>query len=152
MKKQTNGHRWTEEELRHLIAMWLDDVDIDTIASELSVTKIAVYKQTSRMRKEGIPLPRKTNGHVVGRRNQPWTQEEVEYLVRRRNDGITAESIAIELDRSFLAVQGMIATLRKEGVAVKMMGQGVRRKWNPSTLINAIAGRNLIPDELRIVA
>lgn len=143
MKRQDHGHRWTDAKLRKLIGLWMSGVDTKEVAAALGTTAHAVNKLVTRLRSEGIPLPRKTAGHKAGRSNAPWTQEEVEYLVRRRNDRVTAEQIGLELGRSWLAVQGMIALLRKEGVAVPMLGNGVRRKWNPDSLKMAIAGRGL---------
>ena len=139
MRKQNNGHRWTDPELRRLIGMWLDGCELDSIAKEFGITSRGVNKQIGRLRRDGVPLPRRNNGHKAERYNAPWTQQEVEYLVRRRNDLATAEQIGSELGRSYLAIQGMIATLRKEGVDIQMQGQGVRRLWNPELLKISIA-------------
>ena len=143
MKTQQHGHRWTEQELRTIISMWLNDVEFDEITARVNCSRAALQKVVQRLRKEGVPLPRRKNGHRAERVNKPWTQEEVEYLVRRRNENVSAEQIASELDRSFLGVQGMIQTLRKEGVSVKMLGNGVRRLWNVESLKMACAGRKL---------
>ncbi len=146
MKRQHHGHRWTDIELRQLIGKWMDGDSLDALAEHFKCTRHGVNKQVLLMRREGIPLPRRVAGHVSDRSNKPWTQSEVEFIVRRRNDGATAEQMAVELDRSFLAVQGMIAKLRKEGVVVRMLGSGVRRLWNPDVLKAAIAGRHLVPE------
>lgn len=143
MKKITNGHRWTDGELKQLIGYCYQAKDTSEMASLLNVSRFAINKQISRLRKEGVPIPMRRNGHKAGRHNQPWTQEEIEYLFRRREDSITAEQIAVELDRSILSIQGMIQKLRKEEIPVKMLGQGVRRLWNPDILKIAIAGREL---------
>jgi transposase len=146
MKKadtQKHAHRWTEPELREFIGMYMRSVDVQTVANHFGVTVASCAKIAGRLRKEGVPLPRRTAGHIAGRRNQPWTQEEIEYLVRRRKDRATAEEIALELNRSFHGVQGMILTLRKEGVDVGMLGSGVRRLWSPERLSMACAGRGL---------
>lgn len=138
-----NDHRWTEQELRALIGLWLGGKELDEIATHFSTTRYAINKQVGRMRRDGVPLPRRKNGHVAGRRNTLWTQSEVEFLIRRRNERASAEVIAEELDRSFLAVQAMLQNLRKEGVSVRKFGQGKRRLWDPDQLRAAIVGRGL---------
>lgn len=143
MKRVNNGHRWTQDEFKRLIGYWLEGKELDEIAAIFKCTGKGINAMVGRLRREGIPLPRRTKGHRAGRSNTPWTSEEVEYLVRRRNEQITAEQIGNELGRSFLAVQAMIRVLRAEGVPVKMLGQGVRRLWNPEALKAAIAGRGL---------
>lgn len=143
MKRQDHGHRWTDKELRKMIGLWMQGVDTAEIATRMKKTISALNKMATRLRNDGIPLPRKTQGHKLGRSNTPWTQEEVEYLVRRRNDRISAEQIGVELGRTFCAVQAMILKLRQEGVAVPMLGSGVRRLWNPDRLRHAIQGREL---------
>jgi biotin operon repressor len=138
-----NDRRWTDAELKKLIGLWLGGVELDAIAQEFGSTRYAVNKVVGRLRRDGVPLPRRNAGHRAGRRNALWTQAEVEYLFRRRNEKATAEQIAEELDRSFLAVQGMIQKLRQDGVSVRMLGQGTRRLWDADALRAAIAGRGL---------
>jgi biotin operon repressor len=138
--KSVNGHRWSSAELKTLMAMWVDNKSLDVMSKELGVSRFAINKMVTRLRKEGIPLPKRTRGHEAGRRNHPWTQSEVEYLIRRREDKATCEQIAQELDRSFLGVQGMIQNLRKQDVQVPMLGCGVRKLWNADSLKAAIAG------------
>jgi len=147
MKKTTHytGHRWTNAELETLMRMWAADATLAEIASALSATEHAISHQVTRMRKNGIPLKRRTSGHMKGRSWQLWTPEEVEYLIRRREAKDTAEQIAADMGRSFLGVQGMIQKLRKEGVPVPMRGNGVRRLWCPNKLRESIAGRGMLP-------
>ena len=145
-----NDRRWTEAEMRKFIGLWIDGKNIDDIATVFGSSRYAVNKLAGRMRRDGIPLPRRNAGHRAGRRNKLWTQSEVEFLIRRRNEQATAEQISLELDRSFLAVQGMIQKLRIEGVDVRVLGRGKRRLWDAETLRGAIAGRGLRvvgPDE-----
>ena len=132
--KARNGHRWTQAELVELMRLWDAEAELDEIATAFGVTRFAVGKMVGRLRANGIPLKLRTRGHRAGRRNQSWTQAEVEYLVRRRKDRATAEQIAVELDRTFPGVQGMIAALRREEVPVQMLGSGVRRLWNADIL------------------
>jgi biotin operon repressor len=146
VKRQSHGHRWTDEELKSLMASWAEGWDVAIIADNLNVTRAAVLKMVVRLRSNGIPLAKRQAGHVAGRRNQPWTQEEVEYLVRRREQLATTEQIAIDLQRSWSSVQLMIGKLRKEGVPVKMLGCGVRRLWDPAKLMQSVAGRGLISE------
>lgn len=138
-----NDHRWTDSEMKELMGMWLGGKELDEICSHFDTTSYAINKIIGRMRKEGIPLPRRIKGHRAGRRNQLWTQSEVEYLIRRRKEKATAEDIALELDRSFLAVQGMIQRLRKEEVKVERLGQGSRKLWNPEMLRATEVSRTL---------
>ena len=138
-----HAHRWTEAELKTLIAMWVSDDDIEVIAKHFNVTRHAINAQVWRMRSEGVPIPRRRAGTQAGRSHTPWTQEEVEFLVRRRRDGATAEQIGVELGRTFSAVQAMTQTLRKSGVQIRMFGSGKRRLWSPQSLQVAMAGRHL---------
>ena len=136
MKKTTHykGHRWTHEELIKLMQLWANEVPILDIANQLKSTQISILKQVQRMRKDGIPLARRRKGHVANKSNNCWTQGEVEYLLRRRNEKATSNDIAIELERTPNAVDAMIQKLRKENVKVAMRGNGVRRLWNAESL------------------
>jgi biotin operon repressor len=147
---ERHDRKWTDADMRKLIAAWLAGTELDAIAKQFDTTRYAISKLVLRMRRDGIPLPRRTKGHRAGRANKLWTQSEVEFLIRRRNERATAEQIALELDRTFMAVQGMIQKLRIEGVDVRQFGQGKRRLWDAETLKGAIAGRGLRvvgPDE-----
>lgn len=119
-------------------------MDTAEIASLFNSTSFAINKIVVRLRREGIPLKRRTAGHRTGRVNKLWTQEEVEYVIRRRNDRATVEVIAAELGRSFIGVQNLIQKLRKEDVPIQMLGMGVRRLWNVEALKMAVAGRGLV--------
>lgn len=138
-----HGHRWTDDELKTLISMWFAGDELDLIAERFGITPRGVNRQIQRLRANGIAVPRRNAGHRAGRSNKLWTAEEVEYVVRRRNERASTESIANELDRSFLAVQGMIAELRRQGVSVRKFGQGKRRLWSAERLQEAILGRGL---------
>lgn len=139
--KHRNGRRWTTEELKRLMELWAAEKPLAEIAEALGATTHAVLHIVQRMRADGIPLARRTRGHKHGRSNKPWTQEEVEYLFRRRLAGATDEEIAVDLGRSWSAVQNMVHLLRKEGAPVAMKGNGVRRLWSVTALIGAAAGR-----------
>lgn len=136
MKKTTHykGHRWTTEELRQLMQLWADKEPLDAIADSLNSKPAAILKMVNKLRKNGIPLERRRKGHWAGRSNKPWTQGEVEYLIRRRSEKATAEEIGEELGRTPNAVSGMIHNLRSQNVPVAMLGCGVRRLWNPDAL------------------
>lgn len=136
MKKTTHykGHRWTDAELTLLMKMWAEDDPLDEIANRLKSTKTACLKQIQRMRKAGVPLHKRRNGHAATVKYKNWTQGETEYLLRRRNDKATSEEIASELGRSPNAVDAMIQKLRKEEVPVAMRGSGVRRLWDAEWL------------------
>lgn len=136
MKKTTHykGHRWTTDELRLLMKLWSDDTPLEEIARQLNATEMAISKQVFRLRREGIPLERRINGHPIGMRNKAWTHADVQYLLRRRLDYATAEQIGVELGRTRPAVCAMIQNLRKEQVPVAMRGNGVRRQWDANLL------------------
>lgn len=136
MKKTAHykGHRWTTEELKTLMALWAEKQDIKSIAEALNVTTASVLKMVVKLRKNGVPLERRKRGHVAGRSNKLWTQGEVEYLIRRRSELATCDSIATELGRTWSAVNAMIGELRKQQVPVAMLGHGVRRLWNAEEL------------------
>jgi len=136
MKKTLHytGHRWTTEELRLLMQMWASRESVSDIATKLEVTTASVLKMVGKLRSNGVPLERRTKGHVAGRSNKSWTQGEVEYLIRRREEKATCEEIGIELGRTWNAVNAMIGNLRKEHVPVAMRGHGVRRLWNVDSL------------------
>ena len=133
-KKFAYGHRWTMEELSKLMNLWQDGVELRNIAQEMQSTPHAILWIVQRLRSNGVPLTRRTKGHVSGRSNRYWTQGEVEYLVRRRNENATNETIAIELGRSECAIQAMVANLRTNLVTIPLKGRGMRRLWNPDAL------------------
>lgn len=128
------GHRWTQEELIALMAMWAEGKSPQEIADHLHATPFAVAKMVSKMRKNGIPLTRRRRGHPAGRSNTLWTQGEVEYLIRRRIERATADEIAVELGRNFSAIHGMVQKLQAELVQVPMYGNGMRRLWDANAL------------------
>lgn len=144
MKRTTHnyGHRWTQAQVKRLMEMWGHRASVETIAAKLDVTKNAVAKMVVRLRKEGVPLERRTRGHVAGRRNKPWTHAEVEYLIRRRAEKATCEEIGLELGRTVSAAAGMVQKLRGESVPVAMLGCGVRRLWDPEALKAMTAARD----------
>lgn len=148
MKKTVHykGHRWTNEEIKLLMKMWGEERTIDEIGEALNTTRYALNKMVTRLRNEGVPLKHRTKGNTADRAFNLWSQGEVEYLVRRRQEKATAEEIASELGRTYIAVQGMIQKLRKEGVNVPMRGNGVRRKWCPLQLNCAIEGQQIIKE------
>ena len=119
-----HGHRWTTEELKKLMLLWSDGKPLEEIAIELGVSRFGAYKMVLKLREQGIPMPKRERGAAKHKSYRAWSQAELEYLIRRRKDGTTAEEIAIELNRTFLAIQGMISKLRREGVAVQQYGQG----------------------------
>lgn len=136
MKKTTHykGHRWTNEELTKLMQLWAEDAPIEIIAIKLGSTHTAILKQVQRLRTNGIPLKRRDKGHRNGIKNSLWTQGEIEYLLRRRNEKATSEEIGIHLGRSANAVDAMIGKLRKEKVNIAMRGNGVRKLWDAEAL------------------
>lgn len=138
-----HGHKWSEDEMRQLIGMWLSDEPTEKIAGHFGVRPRSILRLAGRIRRQGVPLPKRRAGNSAGRFNKPWTQEEAEYLVRRRNERANAQQIAEELDRTHGAVAGMITRLRQEGVNVRLIGHGTRRLWNAEALRAAIAGRFL---------
>ena len=141
-----NGRRWTTEMFQELIGMWLRDVPMDEICLHFDITVNGLNKLAQRLRHNGIPLPMRKRGHKAGRRNKPWTQEEVETVVRMRNERASTQEIANTLDRTFYGIQAMILQLRNvEDVPVVSLGEGRRRLWDAERLRSAIAGRALMP-------
>jgi biotin operon repressor len=136
-----HGRRYTTEELRRLMELWAAGEPLEAIAEALETTTRAILHVVQRLRADGVPLARRTKGNKTGRSHKPWTQEEVEYLFRRRLAGASAEEIAHDLDRTASAVQQMVDVLRKQGVPVPMRGQGVRRLWSAEALKGAAIGR-----------
>lgn len=142
---EKNGRRWTTEQFQELIGMWLRDVPMDEMCLHFDITVIGLNKLVQRLRRNGIPLPLRKRGHKAGRRNKPWTQEEVETVVRMRNERASTQEIANTLDRTFYGVQNLILKLRnEEDVPVVSLGEGRRRLWDPEKLRAAVAGRGLI--------
>jgi biotin operon repressor len=135
MKETTHftGHRWTEEEIKTLIKKWEEGYSIDEIGVLLNSTRVAILKQVQLLRKNGIPLKRRKSGNP-GNKHAQWTQGDVEYLLRRRNEKATSEEIGIELGRTPNAVDAMIGKLRKQSVNIAMRGQGVKRLYNIEAL------------------
>ena len=131
--------KWTNEMMLSFIGMWIDGRSLEEIAEHFSVSRHAVNKMAGRMRRDGIKLKRRNAGHVTQRSNSLWTQSEIEYLIRRRSEGVSSEQIGEELGRSFLAVQGMIARLSKEGASIKKLGSGQKRLWSIEAVNMAVA-------------
>lgn len=137
MKKTEHykGHRWTNDEMKTLIELWNNpEVPVKDIATKLNVTHYAILHHVGRMRKHGIRLLKRRAGNFAGRHNKSWTQGEIEYLVRRRNEKATNEDIANELGRTWNAVQVMIGKLRSEDLKIAMRGHGVRRLYDVEAL------------------
>lgn len=136
MKKTTHykGHRWTNDEIVSLMQMWSAKEPLLIICENLNVTQTAVLKQIQRLRKSGVPLERRINGNKQGNAVRAWTQGEMEYLIRRRNEKANSEEIGAELNRTPNAVDAMIQKLRKENVYIAMRGNGVRRLWDAEYL------------------
>lgn len=130
------GHRWTNEEIKVLMRMWEAGSSVEVISDKLNSTAYAINKMIVKLRSNGIPLSRRDKGNRPGKKGKAWTQPEVEYLVRRRQERATAEEIGAELDRTYCSINAMIQKLRAEEVKVECFGQGVRRKWS-SVLLNA---------------
>lgn len=139
--KHRHGRRWSTEELKKLMTLWSEDVPLEEIASKLEATSHGILRMVQRLRADGIPLKRRVKRHKPGRSNKPWTQEEIEYLYRRRLAGATVEEIASDLGRTWQAAQNMVYKLRSEGVPIAMRGQGVRRLWSAEALKGAATGR-----------
>lgn len=143
--KHYTGHRWTTEELKLLMQLWASKEPISSIAEQLKSTTSAVLKMVNKLRKNGVPLERRTKGHIAGRANRLWTQGEVEYLLRRRLEKATADEIAVELGRTINGVTGMIQKLRSEQVPIAMRGNGVRKLWDASALKSVLVQSDDLP-------
>lgn len=128
------GHRWTMVELSTLMELWQDNEPLREIAIKFHSTPNAILKVVQRLRANGVPLTRRTKGHISGRSQKLWTQSEVEYLIRRRAEKATNEEIAAELGRSEIAVYGMVYNLRRQHVPIAMRGNGVRKLYNLESL------------------
>lgn len=152
MKVQRNSeskrHRWTNDEIKSLMVLWGEEADVDEIATVLGTTRYALNKMVNRLRKEGVPLKHRTRGHKADRFYKPWSQGEVEYLLRRRGENATDEEIGTELGRSYCGVQAMVKNLRDEGVEIPMRGRGMRRKWCPEQLKATAIGQVVIKSEI----
>lgn len=135
---QTNGHRWSNEEIKKLMLLWNQDESLIEISKELAMTQHAVAKMVTRLRSEGIPLKRRIRGMKAGSSTKPWTQSEIEYLSRRRMQGMPSEQIANEMGRTYCAINAMIQKLRSEQVSLPIFGNGTRRAWDSSLLKAAL--------------
>lgn len=125
--------------------MWLRDLPLRDICVHFGIQATGVNKLVLRLRKNGIPLPLRKRGHKPDRYNKPWTQEEVETVVRMRNERRSTADIAAALDRSFFGIQALIFKLRnEEDVPVVSLGTGRRRLWDAQRLRDAVAARNLV--------
>lgn len=139
-----NANKWTTEKYQELIGMWLRGVETDEICRHFKIAVTGLNKAINRLRANGVPLPLRKSGHKAGRHNAPWTQEEVETLIRMRNEKRPTSEISETLDRSFYSVQGMISRLHNEDIPVVKLGSGMRRLWDADRLRQSIAGRGLI--------
>jgi transposase len=138
------GNRWTSEKLQEFIGLWLKGTELNDIAAHFGITGSGINKIAQRLRRNGVPLPLRKRGVKAGRRNQPWTQEEVEALIRMRAERRDTQEIAISLDRTFYGVQAMVIRLRSvEEIPLQKLGAGRARLWDADRLREAIAGRGL---------
>lgn len=138
------GRRYTNKQLQTLIGMWLRDVSTEEICQHFGIQPTGLNKLVLRLRANGVPLPLRKRGHKPDRYNKPWTQEEVETVVRMRNEKRSTADIADAVDRSFYGVQALILRLRNvEGVPVLSLGGGMRKLWDPQRLRDACAVRGL---------
>lgn len=130
--KHKHGHKWTDNEIEQLLDLWISDKTKEEIANEMNTTIAALNCFTKRLRKQGVPFPRRKAGHKRGISNRYWTQEDVDYLMRRRMQGISHEQIAKELDKTFLSVQSMTHKIRREGINFALrFASGQKKLWNP---------------------
>lgn len=143
--KTDHSNRWTTEQLIKFAALWAADVPIQEIVTEFGCSATAVRRLVVRLRQDGIPLKRRRAGNMAGKHSIPWTQEDVQYLIRRRNEGATGEQISIELNRTFGAIQCMVQAVRKSGASIKMFGSGRRRLWDVDKINAAAVMDNIIP-------
>lgn len=134
MRQDNRGHRWTDEELKKLIYLWIDGTPIPDVATAFCTTVYAIEKQVVRMRKLGVPLPHRTVGQKIGARNRPWTPEDIVYVVRRRKARISSEQIASELGRTRYSIQAIIRRINQAQIPIQMLGSGNRRFWNPDNI------------------
>lgn len=90
MKKTEHykGHRWTNDELRALMALWAAEKTLDEISAELNVTTFAVLKMVQKLRKNGVPLARRRRGNSSDRANKSWTQGEAAFCGQIQRVGI----------------------------------------------------------------
>ena len=149
---QRHDHKWTTKEFQKLIGMWLRDVPMEELCLTFNITSSGLNKAIQRLRQNGVPLPQRKRGHKPERYNKPWTQEEVETVVRMRNERRSTTDISNTLERSFYGVQSLIMKLRnEEDVPVVSLGSGMRRLWDAERLRSSIAGRSLMPTLLKKV-
>lgn len=119
-----HAHRWTTDELKQLMSLWQSNESADDISALMGHSVHTINRMVGRLRKQGIPLKNHECGARKHRSYHAWSQGECEYLVRRRSDGATTEEIAIELNRTYAAVCGMIQQLRKGDVQLRRLGSG----------------------------
>ena len=143
--KHGHDHRWTTDELMRLVAHWQSGVSIEEIIEAFNISRSALRMQILRLRQQGVPLDKRRAGNMAGKYAAPWTQSDCEYLMRRRKEGATAEQIATELNRTHSAVQGMVASLRKNGAEIECKGGGRRRLWDVSQLHAMVVMDNVLP-------
>jgi len=140
------SHRWTTEELMRFVAEWNLGTPIAEMVTIFNCGPTAIRAQVVRLRQQGVPLPRRRAGNMAGKYGIPWTQADVEYLIRRRKEGATGEAIAVELGRTFHSIQGMAQNLRKNGV-IEPKGAGRRRLWDLQAVRASAVMDNIIPIE-----
>lgn len=143
--KNDKARRWTTKEMTVFVAMWQNNAPLEEIAVTLNSTVGAIRKHVVRLRQQGIPLNRRVAGNIAGKYNALWTQGDIEFLMRRRQENATMEQIAVELNRTFSAVQGMIQRLRIEGAGIKMLGAGRKRLWDVGAIRSMVFMDNVVP-------
>ena len=116
--------KWTKAEEDFVEARYREAVPVGKIAEQLGRSVISVYRRHHELVHGWAPSVRVAE--IVGatqtltkerasRNRSPWTDSDFEILMSRYREGVGQKSIAIELGRTFNAVQGKISVLLKNG-------------------------------------
>lgn len=127
---QGPGHRWTNAQVAKLIKLWNDGVPIPDIAKKLDSSPCAIGTMVRRLRHYGIEMEKRTRGHRKGDLNSRWTQKDIDWLLKRRQEGATINQMAEELGRTVHSVAGMTLKLRKMGAPVGQHNSGITKLWS----------------------
>lgn len=116
--------KWTKAEEAFLEARYREGVPVKEIAEQLGRTKESVYRRHHELVHDGAPSARVTElvsetqaqtKELASKNRSPWTVSDFEILMSMYREGVEQKYIALELGRTFRAIQGKITLLLKDG-------------------------------------
>lgn len=104
--KPTGPRVWTSDKVDTLKAMWSDGKHSGEIADALHLSQKAVRNMIYKLRREG----------QIDNRQENWTDEQINMLMRLYEAGETYPKIAQALNRTIGACSGKMLDLKSRGI------------------------------------